>query len=326
MYKALFSLLLVCSASLLRAQQAIQVADQTFKVDGVHEYYYAFAEGDQVELMVQLIAGRRLKTVEFIGLPENILFRSYELDTALTKTIAVPSTGAYLLRITEQGLGKKICRFTLARTGQARIDTRIGWDMKQQPNWHVLKRSIQTGVKTDIHSLSGQVMVPSSGVGLKNNRTSYRFELPANTTRWAYRVGVSQSVQEARQRDASQFNDLVRKGSTKIMAASPETALAAFALGMAVQLTTSTGNEDIEYALVDTPNLRKFLDGESKYDAHIWQGSISVDAQRRYAPLAGTYGFALKNNNYVDDVNVSIDIEAITETPQFTEEYYLAPR
>jgi hypothetical protein len=326
MLKSFISLLLLFAMHALGAQQTAQVADQTFKVDGVHEFYYAFAEGDQVELMVQLIAGRRLKTVEIIGLPDNTLFRSYELDTALTKSVAIPSTGAYLLRITEQGLGKKICRFTLARSGQARIDTRIQWDMKEQPNWQVFKRSIQTGVKTEIYSLSGQVMVPASNMGIKNNRTSYRFELPTNTTRWAYRIGVSQDVQAARQRDATQFNDLVRKGATKVMAASPETALAAFALGMAVQLTTSTGSEDIEYALVDTPNLRKFLDGESKYDAHIWQGSISVDAQRRYAPLAGTYGFALKNNNYLDDVNVSIDIEAITETPQFTEEFYLIPR
>lgn len=326
MHKFIWTFIFGLFGGAILAQPTTQVADQTFKVDGIHEFHYAFAEGDQVTLYIQLIAGRRLKTVEIIGLPDNTLFRSYELDTALTKTITIPATGAYLLRVTEQGMGKKICRFTLARTGFAKIDTRIGWDMKQQPGFQVLRRQIRTGTKTEIHSVSGQVTVTGSSMGIRNNRTSYRFELPVNTVRWAYRVGVSQSVQEARQRDAAQFNDLIRKGSTKLMAIHPETALAAFALGMAVQMTTSTGGEDIEYALVDPANLQKFLDGENKYDAHIWQGAVSVDAQRRYAPLAGSYAFALKNNNLVDDVNVSIDIEAITETPLFEEEIYLVPR
>ena len=326
MYKITWTFVFGLITSLVLAQQTTQVADQTFKVDGIHEFYYAFAEGDQIAVNIQLIAGRKLKTVEIIGLPDNILFRSYELDTALAKNIAIPATGAYLLRITEQGVGKKICRFTLSRTAYTRIDTRIQWDMKAQPNWQVLHRSVPAGSKTEIHSINGQVLVSASNMGIKNNRTSYRFELPAHTVRWAYRVGVSQSVQEARQRDAAQFNDLVRKGSTKIMAIHPETALAAFALGMAVQMTTSTGGEDIEYALVDPANLQKFLEGENKYDAHIWQGAVTVDAQRRYAPLTGSYGFALKNNNLVDDVNVSIDIEAITEIPLFDDEIYLAPR
>jgi hypothetical protein len=327
MNKAILALFccLLASAALM----AQSVADQTFKVDGVHEFHYAFAEGDKVDLMIQLIAGRRLKTVELIGLPANTLFRSYELDTALTKSITIPQTGAYLLRITEQGFGKKICRFTLHRTpsspATARMDTRINWDIKTQKGWQVLHRAIPAGLKTDIHSMSGQVTVSGNGMGLKKNRTSYRFDLPANTVRWAYRIGVSQSVQDARKRDADQFNELVRKGSAKIMAVSPETALAAFALGMAVQMTTSTGGEDIEYAIVDPTNLQKFMDGADKYDAHIWQGSVSVDAQRRYAPLAGKYAFALKNNNLVDDVNVSIEIEAVTETPLFEEETYLAP-
>jgi hypothetical protein len=63
--------------------------------------------------------------------------------------------------------------------------------------------------------------------------------------------------------------------------------------------------------------------GQAQYDAHIWQGGISVDAQRRFSPLSGTWFFALKNNNWVDDINVIIDIEAVTETPLFEEEIYL---
>lgn len=324
----LFSIALCCLAYIqINAQSPIPVADQTFKVDGVHEYFYAFAEGDRLDLNIQLIAGRRLKTVEIIGWPENLLFRSYELDTSLIKQVVAPQTGVYLLRITEQGMGKKICRFQLSRTPAspltAKVDTRVNWDVKTKGTWQVHRRQVPAGKKTEIFSVGGQVSVAGSGMGLKNNRTSYRFDLPANTVRWAYRIGVSQSVQEARRRDAEQFNQLVQKGSTKLMAYQPETALAAFALGMAVQMTTSTAGEDIEYAIVDPTNLQKFMKGEDKYDAWIWQGAVSVDTQRRYSPLAGSYAFALKNNNLVDDVDVTLDIEAVTETPLFEEEIFL---
>lgn len=328
-YRLIFILALTAQVA-ASAQQSIAVADQTFKVDGTHEYFYGFAAGDKVDLHISLIAGRKLKVVELIGLPENTIYRSYELDTSLLKEILIPQTGVYLLRITEQGLGKKICRFTLARTpastATAHMDTRIWWDAKLRPAWTEKRRQLRVGTKTESVSIGGQVMVSGSGMGLKQNRTSYRFELPPNTTRWAYRIGVSQEVQEARRRDAEAFQRLVNQGATKLMAFQPETALAAFALGAAVNMTTSTGGEDIEYAITDPANLQKFIDGADKYDAYIWQGSISVDAQRRFAPLAGAYSFALKNNNLLDEVNVTVEIEAITETPVFEEEIYLEPQ
>jgi predicted membrane chloride channel (bestrophin family) len=112
----------------------------------------------------------------------------------------------------------------------------------------------------------------------------------------------------------------------KIAAFQPQTALAAYAMGVAMQLTTSTSGEDIEYALVDLPNLQRFMQGEDQYDAFIWQGSVSVDAQRRQQPLAGTYAFALKNNNVLEGVEVMVEIEAILETPILEDELYLVPQ
>jgi hypothetical protein len=326
----LFLLLMLLFPAVLPAQQPIPVADQTFKVDGTHDYYYAFAAGDLLDLKITLIAGRKLKTVEIIGLPDNNLFRSYDLDTAIAKTVLIPQTGVYLLRITEQGMAKKICRFTLARTPAGntttRMDTRVWWDVKTQAKWTERRRPVPSGSKMEAVSIAGQVTVPGSGMGLRKNRTSYRFELPPNTTRWAYRIGVSQSIQDARRHDSEQFQRLVNQGATKLMAFQPETALAAFAVGMAVNMTISAAGEDIEYAIADPANLQKFLNGEEQYDAYIWQGSVSVDAQRRFTPLSGAFAFALKNNNLMDDVNVSVEIEAITETPLYEEEIYLEPQ
>lgn len=305
----------------------IPVADQTFKVSDTQEYLYALAAGDKVDLHVQLLVGRRLKVVELVQYPEYPLYRSYDLDTVLDKSILIPQTGIYILRIHEAGLGKKVCRFTLHRTPAgpetARLDTRITWDLRVQPQYQISRRPVPAGTKTEIIPISGQAVVGASKMGLKKPVGAYQFTLPPNTVRWAYRLSVGQASTEARRKDAGKLSDLLRSTSTKVAAYQPQTALAAFALGMAIDLTTSTSGEDVEYALVDSDNLQKFFAGENTYQAHIWQSGVSVDVQRRYVPLTGTWFFALRSNNWVDDIDVFVDIEAVTETPLFDMETYL---
>lgn len=318
-----YCLLLLLLPLFLPAQP---VADQTFKVDGTHAYAYAFAAGDQVDLHVQLLTGRQLKVVEFLQYPDRSLFRSYELDTMLDKRIAIPQTGVYLLQITEKGLGKKVCRFTLHRTPEspqtARLDTRIGWDWRQNQPYQISVRQVPAGKKNDVASLGGQVTVNAGKFGLKKSTNAYQFTLPPNTVRWAYRISVGQATQEARRRDAEKVTGVLKSAGAKLLGYEPESALAIFALGLAIDMSVSTAGEDVEYALVNGDNLPKYYAGQ-EYETFIYQAGVAVDVQRRYTPTAGTYYFALRSNNWMDDITVNIDIEAVTETPLFVEEIYL---
>lgn len=324
----LSAFLLLLSSGLFAQPGASFVADQTFRLDGVSEYVYAFAEGDQVHLFVQELSGKKIRNVEFTQYPDYPLFRAYDLDSVLNKTITIPQTGIYLLRFQEVGLNRKICRFTLHRSPvsgeSARMNTRVGWDIREFPEFRVGKRSVQTGKKTEVHSLGGQVTVAASKFYTKKPVNAYQFTLPPNTVQWAYRIAVGQAVTEARRQDADKLRSVLQSGAVKIMGVQPETALAAFALGMAIDLTVSKGGEDVEYALVDWSNWQQFAKNEN-YNAFIQQGGVSVDVQRRYSPLQGTYYVALKSDNWVDDINVTIDIEAVTELPLFDTEIYLEP-
>jgi len=316
-------------SSLLIAQSAIPVADQTFKLDGASEHFYAFAEGDQIQLQVEELTGKKIKSIELSQYPEgHLLYRAYELDSVLKKTILIPKTGIYLLRIYETGLNKKICRFTLHRnpgsTETTRFDTQLNWDVKETPTFRIGKKSVQSGKKTETVSLGGQATVNSSKFYLKKPVNAYQFTLPPNTRQWAYRIAVGQAVQEARQQDAQKLKQAFQGGAAKLMGVMPETALAAFALGMAIDLSTSKSGEDVDYAVVDWDNWQHFSKGEN-YSAFMQQTGVSVDAQRRYAPLEGTYFFALRSDNWVDDITVSIDIEAVVETPLFETQMYLEP-
>lgn len=327
--KSLLFPILLLGVAHLSAQSGLPVADQTFKLDGISEHFYAFAEGDQIQLHVQELTGKKIKSIEFSQYPEShLLFRAYELDSVLEKIIFIPKTGIYLLRFHETGLTKKICRFTLHRspgsTETTRFDTQLNWNVQETPTFRIGKKSVQAGKKTEIVSLGGQATVSSSKFYLKKPVNAYQFTLPPNTRQWAYRIAVGQAVQEARQQDAQKLKQAFQGGAAKLMGVEPETALAAFALGMAIDLSTSKGGEDVDYAVVDWDNWQHFSKGEN-YTAFMQQTGVSVDAQRRYAPLEGTFFFALRSDNWVDDITVNIDIEAVVENPVFEIQYYLEP-
>lgn len=324
-----FLLLLALGLSRLPlAAQARLVADQTFELDGTKTFVYALAEGDSLDLYAGELTGRKLKTIEFVQYPDNPLLRVVEADTALRRQLLIPATGVYLLRFSETGLRKKLCRFTLYRKPanaiSARFDTRVGWDIAQIPQFQVVKRAVPVGTRTEMISLGGQVTVGASKLYLKKPVNVYQFNLPPNTVRWAYRIAVGQAAQEARQRDTEKLKSALQTGAIKLLSVQPETALAAFALGAAIDLTVSTAGEDVSYALVDWNNWLLFSEGKP-YAAFMQQTGISVDAQRRYAPLEGQYHFAFRSDNWMDDITVTIDIEVVTEVPIFEMELRLEP-
>ncbi|MCC6410760.1 MAG: hypothetical protein IT270_03825 [Saprospiraceae bacterium] len=306
----------------------ILVADQTFKVEGTHEFTYALAEGDIVDFHVQVIGGRKLKSVEILRYPSEMLFRSYELDTALQRNIQIQQTDVYVVRVTESGLSKKVCRFTLHRTPTRaetkRFDTRLAWDIKQYPRYQIRQRQVLAGNRTEVVAIGGQSTVPGGNFYTKSPVNHYQFTLPPHTVRWAYRVSVGQAAIEARKKDSEKLSQMLKTSAAKALVVEPHSALAAFALGMAINMTTSSAGEDVEYALLDDTNLALFYKKET-YQSFMQQGAITVDAQRRYNPLSGTLYFAFRNNNWVESINVLVDIEAVTEIPIYETEIYLEP-
>jgi|GEM_PF-6131 len=323
-----FLVMFVQTALFGQNKAPILVADQTFKVEGINEFTFALAEGDIIDFHVEVIGGRRLKAVEILRYPNEPIFRSYELDTALQKKIEIQQTDVYMVRIQESGLSKKVCRFTLYRTPASaqsqRMDTRLSWDLKKYPRYVIRQRQVLAGKRTEMVPAGGQVTVPGSNMYTKSPMNHYQFTLPPHTVRWAYRVSVGQAAIEARKKDAEKLSQMLKTSAAKALVVEPHSALAAFALGMAINMTTSSAGEDVEYALVDHANLALFYKKE-KYQSFMQQGAITVDAQKRYNPTSGTLYFAFRNNNWVESINVLIDVEAVTEIPLYETEIYFEP-
>jgi hypothetical protein len=53
---------------------AQQVADQTFRLDGVSEHFYAFAEGDTIELRIEELTEKKSSPLSFRLIRNPILF------------------------------------------------------------------------------------------------------------------------------------------------------------------------------------------------------------------------------------------------------------
>ncbi|MCS7035346.1 MAG: hypothetical protein RMJ33_00675 [Saprospiraceae bacterium] len=329
LYKSL--LVFCCLLSVGAAAQSFEpilVADRTFKMDGEHIFTYAFAKDDEVQLRMEVLVGRQVRHVEFTQLNGPVLFSTYALDTSLTHRMRIPHTGVYQLIVRERGLGKKVCRIAMHRTPASpiteRFDTQVNWDIQQYPRFREQKRAVLVGKQTEVVSLGGQVNVSASKMWTRKPMGLYQFTLPLNTVRWAFRITVGQATAEARRKDAEALKNLLQSGAVKALAIAPETALAAFALGAAVDLSVPKVGEVIDYALLSRENADKFLKGE-KYRAFIFQENVSADVQRRTTPLTGTWHFAFRNDNWLDDIAVQVDIEAVVETPIYAEETYLEP-
>lgn len=317
------------AAPILRAADTIMVADQTTLLDGAEEHAFGFAEGDQILIEIWPINGKKIRSARLIAQGDKNLFEAREFDN-LTQGVAwAPAFGVYRLRLEEKGASKKLCRFVLRRIPKSEetrlFNTRIDWNYAQYPECQVRKRAVVTGHKIELAQISGQVTVPAGKLGIKKPVNAYFFSLPPHTQRWAYRISVGQAGAEARAQDAQKFSSLLKAGSLKALPVQPETALAAFALGVAIDLTVrSSAGDDVNYALVDETNLALFYD-EKPYKAHMSQSRVAADAQRRYTPTEGSWYFAFRNPNWVNDIGVLVEIEAVVETPIYGVESWLEP-
>lgn len=319
----------VCVVGRARAADTILVADQTAMLDGIGEYAYGFAEGDQILIEIWPVNGKKIRSAALTAPSAQTLFEAREFDTLTLGVALAPTFGVYRLRLEEKGASKKICRFVLRRIPRSEatrlFNTRIDWNYALYPDCQVRKRSVVVGHKTELVQIGGQATVPAGKFGVKKPVNAYRFSLPPHTQRWAYRISVGQAGAEARAQDAQKFSSLLKTGALKALTVQPETALAAFAMGVAIDLTVkSSAGDDVSYALVDEANLSLFYE-EKPHKAQMSQSRIAVDAQRRYAPTEGVWYFAFRNANWINDLSVQVEIEAVVETPVYGVESWLEP-
>jgi hypothetical protein len=318
-------------SSSIFSQNKILVAERTFKANKTEDFYYAFAEGDQIIFDFEMIKGKEIKEIEIIEYPNSSKFMDYETKKIKNQVIQVPKNGIYIFRFKEKGIGKKVCKFKVQRIPfdetTASFNTSVLFETQSKTTYETKRKKVIDQQYYDTHTSGGSITVDAQKLGLTSNTNYYQFTIPQGTLHWTYRIGVAQEVAKAQQKDAIKFQKATANFAKNNIATFPETALAAYALGYIPRLTISSAGEDVDYSLVDYNNLSLFK-ADKSYNSWIHQKGISVDVKKitsQNGPIAGTYYFTLRNDNQIDNIDVKIEIVTVKQVTTYKWQTYKVP-
>jgi hypothetical protein len=100
------------------SQNSIEVADMTFKVDrlgGKKEFYYGFAEGDQILFNFEEVNGKELKEIEVVEMPSSIRYKEFKASYIKDKSFTVSKNGVYMFKILNSAINDRMCKVKIER-------------------------------------------------------------------------------------------------------------------------------------------------------------------------------------------------------------------
>jgi len=340
----------------LSAQEAVEVTDQTIRVEARSEkvFYFGFAAGDKVTLNFSENNHRELNEFSVTEYPDNPVFSAYKVRTVDDKTFNVSKQGVYMFRLANNSIFPRVCSINIRRTPASaqtvNFNTSVAWVDKQITDSNTYTKQVQTGFDTTYvvktrrevtkTVLSEDMMMDKtervhskSSVGNKNF-SLIRVTLPKNETEpgsethtiaWAYWIGVGKEASEAWTKNISLIKNIA-SGAATLLGASP---LASMAIGAVSSLALPSMGDDVSYWLLpDDSNAQLFQSGKTFHQFD--QGKGIAAYGKNTDRLQGTFYVALLNDNYVQGIDVDVKISVIRETKFYetrpTREPVLTPR
>ena len=292
------------------AQEKIEVVENTLKVGGMsnEEFYYGFAEGDQLIFNFEELKGKELKELEIIEWPSSSRFMEYKATKISDKVITIQNTGIYKFRFYNSSLGGRICKFKLQRIAAT--------EQTKNFNTTVYKRTIYDTVHytederylvdsdTNFVVVSDQVVKVHSIMNPNGNKTSVSIKLPPNTLNWTYFIGVDQAGKEA----FAKASRSLQENSSDIAGILPGNApLVALALQLPSFIETMTRGEDIDYFIIPESSMANYRSG-LRFN-YMKNGKVITD-NSRMTPINESFHFCFSNDNSVAGVSVMLKVVA----------------
>lgn len=343
----------MCLAGWGQQLPAVEVAQLTQRVgpNGEETLYYSFAEGDRIILTVEEEEGRKLKSIELIAYPDRIIFSHLETPGFVGQPIQILQTGVYSLRLTNNVLiGERKCRVQIRRIpGQERyamFNTGVRWVEKVDTVYksggkeisgyqsQTIEQERKVLVKADTQAVTllerTERIYARTGVFYGDNATQLQFTLPNNryipstsdpdqtseVISWVYWLGVGDDADRSyQQANAKALSKLVDAAlDLRILAGGGYGALAILAIKGYSLFSNPPKGDNVQYQL-----LRIQPDGKHEV---LDKGSSIMAYRRVDNPLQGTYAFKLTNDNYVDGINVTVKVLAVTLNKTYKRERY----
>jgi hypothetical protein len=342
------TLLVLFFTNLSFAQTPVDVADLTLKVkaNSSEEFFYGFAEGDQIVFSFSEVDGKELKEVEISEYPENSKFLGYETAKIDKKTINVVEKGVYKFRFKNNHILKgRVCQIKIQRIpaseASKNFNTNVKWITEQDTTWNVYTKDFVIGYDTlfvpktrkviDKEEKLEEIIMDKaqrvhSQTNINGNKTFVSFSLPDNlitefetkkVVAWAYWVGVGEESNRAWQQNKTALASGIGKAASMVL-----TPLGGLAVGVLSNLALPNIGEDVSYGLVDETNKNYFMSG-IQYQA--FDSGKGVGGSKRFVEprlCQGRYYIVLHNDNIMQGIDANIKVSAIVERKLYKKENY----
>lgn len=316
MIKSIFTLCIIVVSSLLCfAQSTIDIFESTIKVSGVSEenFYYGFAEGDQLIFNFQELNNKELKELEIIELPTSSKFMDYKTRKIENKTLQIPRTGIYCFRFSNSALGGRVCRIKIQRIpaneATRNFNSTVYWRMvydtiviPRQESFIEKSDTVSSTIVDQIAKISSQTSINGNP-----NRILVDFTLPDNTIAWSYYIGVGKEGMSAYESAKDQFISSATTGISQLASLDPMIALALNGLSVFSKIQ---GRDNVKYYFIsDWNSVLAFNAGRTFYQYKL--GDVVNDASQMKAPLNGKVYLGLINDNLMEPIEVIVKVVAI---------------
>lgn len=343
--KKLIFLLLMASA--VFAQKSVKVTEQTIKIkpNTTEELLFGFAQGDKILFTFTEDNGKRISEVAVSEYPAMTKFKALDVKKIRKETILVHQASVYKFQFKntaeEELTGNVLIQRIPASEGHSNFNTAIKWVREQDTTWTSFTKDVVVGYDTLLVQKTRRAVVyekkfeevvldktqrVNARTTFDSSTASVYFTLPKNTSTetetrkvvaWAYWVGVGKESNEYWQQNRKMIVGAVQ-GVTTLFT----TPLGGIAAGAATNLALPSIGEDVEYALVNEENKKLFLEEKPVKSYDFGKGVATFKKFTEPGMLQGRYFVMLRNDNYVQPIDVNIKVSAIMEHKKYKDETY----
>jgi hypothetical protein len=303
------SLILFIANILFAQQQAVDVAENTLKVNGFGEeaFYYGFAEGDQLIFNFEEQKGKELKEIEITE------FMDYKSKKIENKTINITRTAIYKFRFANSAMSGRICKFKIQRIPAnettKNFNSSVLWRTVYDTSTRIVKerylvkkeyKPVTVIEPSEYFINSGRNSLFQGG----KSRITLPVNLPQNTIEWYYNFSASRDEESIKA--AKNLTNLSGQ-LTKLI---DPTRISGTALSL---LTAPPGADYCDIYLLDLDNRNPFEEkAQYKYFPEGSRENIMSGVVRIKSAIALNLYIGFKNPDSGVGVHVVIEVVAIT--------------
>ncbi|MCG2611024.1 hypothetical protein LZZ90_05845 [Flavobacterium sp. SM15] len=342
------TLLFLLLANSIIAQKTVKVTEQLVKVkpNSTQEWLFGFASGDEIQFSFIEENNKNIAEFSVTEFPEVVKFQEIDFKKVKKERLKVQHTQVYKFQVKNTSNEELKLSVFISRNPSTKetqnFNTAVKWVTEQDTVWNSVTKDVVVGYDTLLVQKTRKVayyekkyeemaLDKTQRVNAKttfdSSTSSVFFSLPKNeisenetkkVVAWAYWVGVGKESNEYWQQNRKMIVGAVQ-GATTIFS-SP---LGGIAAGAVTNMVLPSIGEDVEYFLVNEENKKLFLEEKPIKAFDLGKG---IAAYKRFTEnnlLQGKYFIMLKNDNYVQPIDVNVKVSAIVEHKKYKNETYM---